>query len=82
TQANGTARKNFAAFATSNGALRSWAPTSDLQVDALVSDPDGSQIIAGGRFSMVNGLASQRGLSAIDPVSGIVNTGWQANSTV
>ena len=82
TQANGTARKNFAAFATSNGALRSWAPTSDLQVDALVTDPDGSQIIAGGRFSMVNGLASQRGLSAIDPVSGVVNTGWQANSTV
>ncbi|CAH0191999.1 PKD domain-containing protein [Microbacterium foliorum] len=82
TQANGTARKNFAAFATSNGALRSWAPTSDLQVDALVTDPDGSQVIAGGRFSMVNGLATQRGLSAIDPVSGIVNTGWQANSTV
>ena len=82
TQANGTARKNFAAFAASNGALRAWAPTSDLQVDALVTDPDGSQIIAGGRFSMVNGLTSQRGLAALDPVSGVVNTAWQANATV
>ncbi|MBO9625103.1 MAG: PKD domain-containing protein [Microbacterium sp.] len=48
----------------------------------MVADPDGTQIIAAGRFSMVNGDTTQRGLAALDPVTGVVNTGWQANRTV
>ena len=82
TQANSTARKNLAAFAASNGALRAWAPTTNLQVDAMVVDPDGSQVIIGGRFSTVNDLTTERGMAAIDPSNGAVNTGWLANDTV
>lgn len=81
TQANATARKNFAAFATSNGALRDWAPTSDQQVDALIMEPGGQHVIAGGRFYLVND-AVQRGLVALDPSTGGIDTAWAAPNTV
>ncbi|PRB10360.1 hypothetical protein CQ047_07770 [Microbacterium sp. MYb72] len=81
TQANTVARKNFAAFATSNGALRDWAPTSDQQVDALVMEPGGQHVIAGGRFYLINN-ATQRGLVALDPTTGGIDTGWAAPNTV
>ncbi len=81
TQANGVARKNFAAFATSDAALRDWAPTSDQQVDALVVEPGGQHIIAGGRFYLINN-AVQRGLVALDPSTGGIDTGWAAPNTV
>lgn len=81
TQANGVARSNLAAFATSNGALRPWAPTTDLQGDAMVIDPGGAHVIAAGRFYRVNGVV-QRGLVALDPVSGAIDTSWQASDTI
>ncbi|WP_240746522.1 hypothetical protein, partial [Microbacterium sp. K19] len=45
TQANGTARKNLTAFDASDGVLLPWAPTTDLQVDAMVMDPAGADTI-------------------------------------
>ncbi len=81
TQANGAARKNLAAFATANGALRPWAPTTDRQGDAIVVEPGGQRIIVGGRFYLTNDVV-QRGLVALHPVSGAIDTAWQAPRTV
>ncbi|WP_341940530.1 PKD domain-containing protein [Microbacterium sp. LWH10-1.2] len=81
TQANGVARKNFSAFATTNAALRPWAPTSDRQVDTMIIEPGGQRVLAGGRFDSVNG-SIQRGLVALDPVTGGTDTAWAAPKTV
>ncbi|WP_156149305.1 PKD domain-containing protein [Microbacterium foliorum] len=81
TQANTVARKNFAAFSTKNGALLPWAPTSDRQVDSMIVEPGAARVIAGGRFDSVNG-AIQRGLVALDPVSGGTDASWAAPKTV
>jgi len=81
TQANGVARKNLAAFATANGALRSWAPTTDRQGDAIVVEPGGQRIIVGGRFYLTNDVV-QRGLVALHPVTGAIDTAWLAPRTV
>ncbi len=77
--ASGVTRKNFAAFSTS-GALLGWAPTSDLQVDAMVMAPAGDKLIAAGRFSQING-ATQRGLAALDLTTGSLLP-WLAPATV
>lgn len=80
---NGVTRKNLIAFDT-GGNLLGWAPTTDLQVDAMVMNPSGSKLIVGGRFALVNGV-SQRGLVALSPTDGsiqpwiaptIVKNGW------
>jgi PKD repeat protein len=76
---NGVTRKNFVAFDTS-GALLGWAPTSDLQVDSMVMDPSGTKLIAAGRFGTVNGVL-QRGLVALDPVTGATMP-WAAANVV
>ena len=73
-------RRNLAAFSASNGALLGWAPTTNLQVDAMVMDPTGTQLIIGGRFDQVN-EASQRGMAALDLSSG-ATLPWAINSTV
>ncbi|HZU92899.1 MAG TPA: LamG-like jellyroll fold domain-containing protein, partial [Microbacterium sp.] len=77
--AGGVTRKNLAAVSAS-GAVLGWAPTTDLQVDTMVMDPTNEKLLVGGRFSLVNG-ASQRGLSALDPVSGAVLP-WAVTATV
>ena len=81
TQANGVARANAAAFSTSNGALKPWAPTTDLQVDAMVMEPQTGQVIVAGRFYAVNSQV-QRGLANLDPVSGVINTSWDVPNVV
>ena len=81
TQANATARKNLAAFNTTNGALLAWAPTTDLQVDGMTTDPVNGNPVAAGRFATVNG-ATQRGLVELDKTDGSINTNWAAPNTV
>ncbi|WP_315914149.1 PKD domain-containing protein [Arthrobacter sp. lap29] len=76
---NGVVRKSFAAFTTS-GALLAWAPTSDLQVDAMVLTPQKDKLIAAGRFGTINGV-SQRGLAALDLSSGALLP-WQAPTII
>jgi len=80
---NGVARKNLMAFDTT-GVLLGWAPTTDLQVDAMLINPSGSKVIIGGRFYSVNGVV-QRGLAALSPTDGsiqpwtvpnLVKNGW------
>ena len=79
----GVTRKNLTAFDTA-GKLLAWAPTTDLQVDAMVLTPSKNKLIIGGRFGKVNGVA-QRGLAALDLVDGsilpwiaptVVQNGW------
>ncbi|MBE7162420.1 MAG: hypothetical protein INR72_14350, partial [Williamsia herbipolensis] len=79
TQANAVARKNLAAFAVT-GSLLDWAPTTDRQVDTSVMDPTKQKIVVGGRFGVVND-APQRGMAALDLVSGAVLP-WAAADTV
>jgi PKD repeat protein len=77
---NGVTRKNLAAFSASTGALLAWAPTTDLQVDAMVLAPAKDKLIIGGRFSQVNDV-SQRGLAALDLSTGALLP-WLAPATV
>ncbi|MBE7189469.1 LamG-like jellyroll fold domain-containing protein, partial [Jatrophihabitans endophyticus] len=66
--AGGATRTRLAAF-TTGGALLSWAPTADVEVDAMVISPDSSRVIVGGRFTTLTGVAAS-GLGAIDPTTG------------
>lgn len=66
--AKGVARKNLAAVSRS-GALLAWAPTTNLQVDAMTLTPARDRLIIGGRFGVVND-ATQRGLAALDLTTG------------
>ena len=79
----GVTRKNLVAFDTA-GKLLGWAPTTDLQVDAMVMTPALDKVIIGGRFAAVNGV-SQRGLAALSLTDGsilpwiaptVVKNGW------
>lgn len=76
---NGVVRKGFAAFNTS-GALLAWAPTTDLQVDAMTLTPQKDKVIAAGRFGTVNGVV-QRGLAALDLTTGALLP-WQVPNII
>ncbi|MCW2811087.1 MAG: domain containing protein, partial [Friedmanniella sp.] len=64
-KANDVPRSRLAAFSPTDGSLLGWAPTADLDVNALLVSPDGTRVIAGGAFSTING-ATATGLAAID----------------
>ena len=64
-----TPRSRLAAFAASNGALLSWAPTASRDVNAMVMSPKGDRLFVGGSFDKVNGQ-SALGIAAIDPQDG------------
>jgi hypothetical protein len=69
TTAGGSARTRLAAFATSTGALTSWAPSADDLVKALSVTADGSKVIVGGDFTHISGT-SQSHIAALDPSTG------------
>lgn len=75
----GVARKNLMAFTTS-GQLTGWAPSTDLQVDAMVRAPGTDKLIVGGRFAIVNDV-SQRGLVALSLTDGSIQP-WTAPSII
>lgn len=77
--AKGEKRQNLAAV-TTKGELLSWAPTTDLQVDAMTLTPAKDKLIVAGRFRLVNG-AVQPGLAALDPTSG-AKVPWTAQSLI
>ncbi|GAA1856074.1 PKD domain-containing protein [Microbacterium koreense] len=83
TQANGTPRNNVAAFSATNGALdMGWTAQPDLQVDAMVMDPAGQNVILGGRFSNVGGDSTWRGMVAVDKVTGGIDSAWTGTQEV
>lgn len=75
----GVTRKNLVAFDTA-GKLLGWAPTTDLQVDAMVMTPNKDKVIIGGRFATVNSTP-QRGLAALSITDGSILP-WIAPSVV
>ena len=70
------ARTNLFAFSASTGAIRSFAPTIDGEVDALATD--GSSLFVGGLFSNVNGSSAKR-IVKLDPTSGQAISAFNAN---
>lgn len=68
-------RQNLMSFSATTGALTSFAPTLDGKVFALLAT--GDAVYAGGFFKTVNGVA-RRGLVKLDPVTGAVDTAFDA----
>lgn len=57
---DGSDRSNLAAVSATDGSLVAWGstqPGTDLEVHALAVTPDGGQVVAGGYFTQVDGLA-------------------------
>jgi large repetitive protein len=81
--ANGLPRTHFAAFATSNAQMTPWAPTAEgsgAYVWSMVMSPDGSQVIAGGSFSTLNGVPAY-GMGALDAGTGATRP-WAAQERI
>jgi len=70
------ARSNIVAFNPATGVIASFAPNVGGAVWALASD--GTWLYVGGTFTTVNGVA-RRGLAKLNPVTGAVDTAFNAN---
>jgi hypothetical protein len=71
-------RNNIVAFDPASGVIRSFAPNVAGEVWALASN--GTSLYVGGTFTTVNGVA-RRGVAKLDPVTGAVDTAFNANLT-
>jgi len=71
TAVDGIARTNLAAFTLATGVLDPWAPTTDDVVNALAWAPD--RVYLGGRFHKTNAVSSTLRLTAVDPVTGVLD---------
>jgi hypothetical protein len=69
------ARKNLFGFNMADGSLTSLS--IDVDGDVLALATDGTSLYVGGKFSSVNGVA-RRGLVKLNPVSGAVDTAFNA----
>ena len=69
-------RNNIVAFDPASGVIRSFAPNVAGEVWALASN--GTSLYVGGTFTTVNGVA-RRGVAKLDPVTGAVDTAFNAN---
>jgi PKD repeat protein len=78
TSASGQARTRLAAVSTTNGAVLSWAPQANAEVMALTAPTGTNKIIAGGRFSTLNGTTAL-GSGALDATTG-TTLAWPANT--
>jgi PKD repeat protein len=70
-------RSNLMSYDLTTGALNSFAPSFNGQVNALAASPDGSTLYVGGQFTAVNGTTRNR-LAAINPTTGAVLP-WNPN---
>jgi hypothetical protein len=69
-------RNNIVAFDPASGVIRPFAPNVAGEVWALASN--GTSLYVGGTFATVNGVA-RRGVAKLDPVTGAVDTAFNAN---
>jgi len=69
-------RNNIVGFDPASGVIRSFAPNVAGEVWALASN--GTSLYVGGTFATVNGVA-RRGVAKLDPVTGAVDTAFNAN---
>ncbi len=79
----GLTRPRFAAAQASNGAVLDWAPSADAGYPwAMKLSPDGTQVLAGGSFTSVNGSNDPGlGMASIDAVTGALRP-WEANHLI
>ena len=70
------ARTNLFSFSASTGAINSFAPSINGEVDALATD--GTSLFVGGVFGTVNGGTAKR-IAKLDPTSGLAVPGFNAN---
>jgi len=69
-------RSNIVAFNATTGVISTFAPTINGEVWALVTD--GISLWVGGTFTTVNGV-SRRGVAKLNPMTGAVDTAFNAN---
>lgn len=72
-QVNTVDRQNIAAVSASTGALLSWNPGANFQVNALAADD--SALYVGGNFDTIGGQARSR-LAAFDLTTQALVAGW------
>jgi fibronectin type 3 domain-containing protein len=76
------AQPYLAAFHAETGSFAaSFQPAVNGPVYALQASPDGSRLFVGGEFTSIGGDGEARGLAALDPVTGAVDTTWRAKVT-
>jgi len=69
-------RRHLAALGENGTKLADWNPNADKEVRALLATPDGRRIYVGGAFSRIGGSAQSR-LTALDPATGAIDTGFR-----
>jgi outer membrane protein assembly factor BamB len=74
----GTFTGGVAALDATTGALL-WNANADGDVRALALSSDGSQLLAGGAFTHVNGV-THRKLASLNPSTGVAATTWKASA--
>ncbi|MGF1598983.1 MAG: hypothetical protein ACFCVK_19015 [Acidimicrobiales bacterium] len=78
----GVAQPYLVAFDAGTGALiPDFRPSLEGPVYALQASPDGSRLFVGGEFRSIDGDNEARGLAALDPATGAVDTTWRAKVT-
>ncbi|MEV6349474.1 LamG domain-containing protein [Actinoplanes sp. NPDC051851] len=75
TAVDGVPRTNLAAFTVATGALDPWRPNTDDTVRALAVGSD--RVYLGGSFHKTNRVSSTLRLTAVDPVTGLVDRSFQ-----
>jgi len=64
--------------ATTGDYIDFWTPQLNGPVYALEASADGSRLYVGGEFTEVNGNPDARGVVALDPASGMIDSSWFA----
>ena len=76
------AQPYLAAFdATTGDFISSFNPQLESAVYSLQASPDGSRLFVGGEFRSIDGDTQARGLAALDPITGSVDTTWRSKVT-
>ena len=77
-----TGQPYLAAFDAETGEpVTSFTPSLDGPVRAITPSADGTRLFVGGGFTSVNGDVTARGVAALDPLSGAVQTDWRSTLT-
>jgi hypothetical protein len=71
-------RSNVMSFDATTGALTSWAPQANAEVDTITLSPDCSTAYLGGHFTTMNG-ATAKHIAAVSTSTGALKTGFTYN---
>lgn len=73
-------RNHAAAFDLTVGSANTWNPNLDAAALAIL--PYNGQVYLGGGFTTVNGATTRRGAAAVNALTGVVSTAWNADLSV